>query len=633
MTITPISKDAVKLMLQGTLCLSAIETNGIQIDVPYLRKTIKQVQKMIVKLEEQIKSTDEWHLWKSIYKNKAKITSRQQFGTILFGNIENAKKGNLGYTCKIYTKHGAPEVSELSLQDIDLPVCKDYIKYMSFQKVLSTNLNGIADEIDSDGILHPSFNLNTVQTYRSSCVAKGTFVAIKGYSQPAETPIENISTNDYVYCFDNNFNLRLRKVLWAGKTGHKKVIRIYFADDNGKRRYIDLTPEHKIRMADGVYIAAKDAIKYKSKRCHQQSLGVDFQAAYPNYRYTIIGTEEVPDPVDVYDICVDEFHNFIANGVCIKNSDTPNFQNFPARNEELSKLVRRCFIARPGNYFVEIDYSSAEVRCNAAINQDERLIQYVTDPSSDMHKDMAIQIFRLSPEQVTKPIRNISKGGFVFASFYGSFWKGLAEGIWDQVRIQNPETSNGVSLVTHLKSVGLKKLGRINDKGEPEPNSFYAHIKEIETDFWENRFAVYNRWKKDTWAKYLQNGYIETPMGFRCSGVFTRNEILNIPAQSSAFHCLLWSLIQIQKKIKKYNLKTLLVGQIHDSIVADSPPDELDIFLEIAEHIMTKQLRKRWTWLTVPMEVEADVADIGKTWFDKKLYPIKRQYLNVNAEE
>jgi hypothetical protein len=38
---------------------------------------------------------------------------------------------------------------------------------------------------------------------------------------------------------------------------------------------------------------------------------------------------------------------------------------------------------------------------------------------------------------------------------------------------------------------------------------------------------------------------------------------------------------------------------------------------------MTERLRKRWAWLTVPMEVEADVADIGKTWFDKKPYTIK----------
>jgi hypothetical protein len=98
---------------------------------------------------------------------------------------------------------------------------------------------------------------------------------------------------------------------------------------------------------------------------------------------------------------------------------------------------------------------------------------------------------------------------------------------------------------------------------------------------------------------------------FVADGVITKN---------SAFHCLLWSLIQLQKTIKKYDLKTLLIGQIHDSIVADSPADELDTFLEVAETIMTKKLRKHWEWIIVPMEVEAEVADLGKTWFDKKPY-------------
>jgi DNA polymerase-1 len=469
MTLTPISQDAVKLMLQGTLCLSEIESNGILIDVPYLKRMMKTVRLKIAELEKQMKLSEEWRIWQCMHKGKAKITSRYQLGMVLFNNIKNVQSGNLGYQCKVWAAKGSPEVSERSLQDIDLPFVKDYVEYMSLQKVLSTSLKGIADEIDDDGILHPSFDLHTVQTYRSS-------------------------------------------------------------------------------------------------------------------------------------------------------SSNPNFQNFPVRNKNLSKIVRKCFIARRGNHFVEIDYSSAEVRANCCINKDPKLKQYITDPNSDMHKDMAMQIFKLSSNQITKPIRNIAKGGFVFASFYGSYWKGLAEGIWDQVRVHNPETADGIRLMDHLKSIGFGELGKLDRKELPEPGSFYEHIQKIETDFWENRFVVYNQWKKDTWNNYLETGFIETPMGFRCSGVYTRNKILNTPAQSSAFHCLLWSLIRIQKTIKRYQLKTLLIGQIHDSIVADVPDSELDIFLEIAEDIMTNKLVKRWEWITVPMEVEAEVADIGKTWFDKKPY-------------
>ena len=76
MPLTPISQDAVNLLLQGTLCLSEIETNGIQIDVPYLRQTMKRVRSDIAALEKRMLLSSEWKLWKSIHGEKAKIRYR-----------------------------------------------------------------------------------------------------------------------------------------------------------------------------------------------------------------------------------------------------------------------------------------------------------------------------------------------------------------------------------------------------------------------------------------------------------------------------------------------------------------------------------------------------------------------------
>ena len=64
----------------------------------------------------------------------------------------------------------------------------------------------------------------------------------------------------------------------------------------------------------------------------------------------------------------------------------------------------------------------------------------------------------------------------------------------------------------------------------------------------------------------------------------------------------------------------MLIGQIHDSIVADVPHDELDMFLEFVQHVMTNRIHKHWEFLSAPMEIEAEVADLGCSWFDKKPY-------------
>ena len=62
--------------------------------------------------------------------------------------------------------------------------------------------------------------------------------------------------------------------------------------------------------------------------------------------------------------------------------------------------------------------------------------------------------------------------------------------------------------------------------------------------------------------------------------------------------------------------KTKIVGQIHDSIVADVHKSELKDFLHLCRRIMIDDLRKEWKWIIVPLEIEAEVGETN--WFDKK---------------
>ena len=96
--------------------------------------------------------------------------------------------------------------------------------------------------------------------------------------------------------------------------------------------------------------------------------------------------------------------------------------------------------------------------------------------------------------------------------------------------------------------------------------------EKFEDDFWNRRFKVYNRWKDKWWEGYQKNGYVSMYTGFRCSGIMRRNECINIPIQGSAFHCLLWSFIQVDKISREQNWKSRLIGQIHDAMVLDVHP-------------------------------------------------------------
>lgn len=311
------------------------------------------------------------------------------------------------------------------------------------------------------------------------------------------------------------------------------------------------------------------------------------------------------------------------------SSSDPNFQNIPVRDPEHGKLIRSCFVPRPGNHLVECDFKGIEVGVSCCYHEDPVLIEYVKDKTKDMHRDMAAQIYKVKPGQVSKMARYCAKNMFVFPQFYGSYFAQCAPNLWEAIQKHKLE-ANGESLRKHLKQKGIKELGTaeglagrsVSGGLATAPGTFMEHIRQIEEDFWGRRFRVYAEWKKGWYDNYLRKGYFLTLTGFKVvfgkGGLLSRNDAVNYPIQGSAFHCLLWTIIRLQKWLRKNRMKTLLVGQIHDSVEADVPPDELQDYLGKVKEIVTVDLPKAWPWIIVPLEVEAEVCDQDASWFYKR---------------
>lgn len=305
------------------------------------------------------------------------------------------------------------------------------------------------------------------------------------------------------------------------------------------------------------------------------------------------------------------------------SSDSFNFQNIPVRDPNLARLIRRCFIPRPGRQLAEIDISGAEVRVATCYHRDPRMIDYILDPTKDMHRDMAMEIYCLPEREISKPIRHCGKNMFVFPEFYGDWYKDCARLLWASVDKIPLTTTSGKPLRQHLTEVGLTERGALDPDSDTEEGTFEDHLKKIEHSFWNDRFPVYSQWKRDWYEQYQRQGWFQMLTGFVCHGHMGRNEVINYPVQGAAFHCLLWALIRIvRKELKKRNMQTLVVGQIHDSMVCDVVPSELDEFLAICHKVFTVKLRRHWPWLIVPIEIEAEVAPVGGSWVDKAKYKI-----------
>ena len=304
-------------------------------------------------------------------------------------------------------------------------------------------------------------------------------------------------------------------------------------------------------------------------------------------------------------------------------SSSPNWHNVPKHNPVMAKIVRQCYIPRsPDRHFVEIDFSGAEVRTSAVITQDPTLLASI-DQGVDFHKSVAAMAFILPEKEITKDLRQAVKGPFTFQAFYGGFWGQIAKALWDLIEYGIGgiplSLKDGEPMKAHLARQGITELG---DMSDPRPGTYYFHIKQCEDRFWKDMFPVYAEWKEKNWLKYLKNGYVDIPSGFRVASVSVKNQVNNAPSQGSAAHGLLWSLTRIDDILQKYKMKSCIVGQIHDSMNIDADSKELDDIVEIAHDVMEKQLVKEWRWLP-KMEIEVEVAPAGKSWWHVKKYPPK----------
>ena len=335
----------------------------------------------------------------------------------------------------------------------------------------------------------------------------------------------------------------------------------------------------------------------------------------------------------IRDTYLDGFEKEAVNGIVHTNFNlhlpvsfrsscsNPNFQNIPIRDEEAMQICRSAIYPRKGHQFLEIDFKSIEVGINACYNKDTNLIKYVSDPSTDMHRDMATQIFKLDEFDKSIPehylLRQAAKNGFVFPQFYGDYYKNCADNLatnWGKLPQKRWKEGEGVpmpsgTLSDHLIGKGIKSY-----------DNFTNHLKVIEKDFWGSRFPEYADWKEMWWDMYKKYGYIDLLTGFRCQGLMDRKQVCNYPGQGSAFHCLLWSLIQTDMLQTKRKWDSKIVLQVHDSLIMDTNPDELSYVTEAIYNITTKKLPEFWKWIIVPLSIDMELAGIDEPWSEKKKY-------------
>ena len=258
------------------------------------------------------------------------------------------------------------------------------------------------------------------------------------------------------------------------------------------------------------------------------------------------------------------------------SSTEPNLQNIPVRDEE-GKKIRKAFLP-VNDLFLSADYSQIELRILAHISGSKELQEaFIND--QDIHTKVASDIYGIPEKEISKKMRSTAKA-VIFGIVYGISGYGLGENL----EISSKEAKEFIEKYYELYP-GVKK-----------------YMDEIVKEAVLNG-SVRTLLKRRRIIPELNSPqYMVRQMGERIA--------LNTPIQGTSADIIKKAMVEIYDELKKQNLKSKMILQVHDELIFDLIEEEKEQVEKIVKDKMTHTIT-----LDVPLKVS---ADYGVNWYDTK---------------
>ena len=297
-----------------------------------------------------------------------------------------------------------------------------------------------------------------------------------------------------------------------------------------------------------------------------------------NHKVIKVNKVILNEPVPVYDITIlDGPNNFaLSSGVIVHNSSY--FHTLPTGNDIKRMIVSR--FKNDGGIVIISDFSQLEVRVCGAVSGDPNMKEaYIK--GYDVHAYIASIMFNKKPELITKSERKNAKA-VVFGILYG-------KGVWslaDELDISKEEAQK---LVDYF-FIGFPNVKKWIDY----QHNFLKVNKYVTTPFGRTRYL------RDVDSKEFRK----------------INEALraaqNTPIQSLASDLAFSAALRIYYDLKDSNMKSKFIGSVHDSILVDAHPEEVQKVLEIMRFNMNDYINQNYEFLN-GLPIASDF-EVGISW-------------------
>jgi DNA polymerase-1 len=257
------------------------------------------------------------------------------------------------------------------------------------------------------------------------------------------------------------------------------------------------------------------------------------------------------------------------------SSSNPNLQNIPIRSE-LGREIRAAFVPRPGWKLVVADYSQIELRLVAHMSGDPLLVEAFRN-GEDIHTRTAAEVLGVPPLMITPEERRSAKA-VNFGIVYGISDFGLAQ-----------------------------QLGIARAEAKRYIEGYFA------------RYQGVKRFIEETIAEVRRTGLTRTLFGRErpipdinsrnaSARGFAERTAVNSPLQGTAADLIKLAMVRIDAALE--GLEAVLLLQVHDELVLECPPGEVERISKLVKHEMEGVYQ-----LKVPLVVDVGV---GVNWRDAK---------------
>ncbi len=259
------------------------------------------------------------------------------------------------------------------------------------------------------------------------------------------------------------------------------------------------------------------------------------------------------------------------------SSDAPNLHNIPVRSE-LGRSFRKAFVPAEGFRLLVADYNQIELRCIAHLAEDPGLID-AFESGRDIHNTTAAGVFGVAADEVTSEQRAKAK----MVSY------GLAYG---------------------MEAYGLgQRLGIPTGEAQTILDAYFEAFPSVQA------------YMERTVAEARERGYTETLFGRRrqipelSSSNFRirqagERQAMNAGIQGLAADIFKVALVRLDRALDVAAVESRLILQVHDEVILEVRPDELDEVTAVVLDAMSGAFALR-----VPLEVNLSVGD---SWAEAK---------------